>query len=155
MFCIILNFVYRSPCWPAWPRPPTAGWRPLRSPAPWGGVEGGEDKILPSGNLAFEEEEVNKDPLLTLLGILFTAIEGWFLTILVLAILTLLTNHMGMPEWHSTSQRFFYGLYISNIWCDLVYSECPIDFLNPTSLGNTNIMMLKERLLKQIFFSQP
>ena len=58
------------------------------------------------------------------------------LTILVLAVMTLLTNETGMPKWLAFSQRWSYGLYISSIWCDLIYTECPID-LSPITISST------------------
>ena len=65
-----------------------------------------------------EEEENN---------MLVAVTEGIFITLLVLIVLTHLTNNMGMPEWLAFGQRWIYGVYISNMWCNLIYTECPID----------------------------
>ena len=57
-----------------------------------------------------------------------TVVEKLLLTILMLAILYLLTSKMGMPDDFAFGQKWIYGLYISSTWCDLFYRECPIYF---------------------------
>ena len=55
------------------------------------------------------------------------AVEGLILTVLLLAVLTLVTSKIGTPGWVTVGHRWRYGLFILNIWCDLIFTECPVD----------------------------
>ena len=70
-----------------------------------------------------------------------TVTEKFFLTVMVLAVLTLLTRKMGMPEHLAYGQWWIHGLQISSIWCGLIYSECPI-YLTPLVFGSNYLPMV-------------
>ena len=53
-----------------------------------------------------------------------------WVTILVLAMVNLVTIKMGMPDHMAFCQSWIYALCISSTWCDLFYAECPV-YLTP------------------------
>ena len=66
--------------------------------------------------------------------------EGLIVTVLLLALLTLVTSKLGTPGWVAIGQRWTYGLFISNIWCDLIFKECPVDINSMVYFSKSNLM---------------
>ena len=74
--------------------------------------------------------EPEYEPETEIIKTMVTVTENLFLTILVLAVLNLVTTKIGMPDHMAFCQSWIYALCISSTWCDLFYAECPV-YLTP------------------------